>query len=97
MVRRREAAVLKEWLTRRLTVDDAEAAHSVQDERLGPDPVPFGFINHRWRQLLARMTPGDELWEFSSSPESWANMAGRSGIALVRQGEIVDSIITALN
>jgi hypothetical protein len=97
LFRRREAAVLKEWLTRRVTVEEAESANMVQNERLGPDPVPFGFINHRWKQLVARMAPGDELWEFSSSPESWANLAGRSGVALVRGGEVIDSIITEVN
>ena len=89
--------MLKEWLTQRLTIEEAEAAYPVRDERLGPDVVPFGFMNDDWRKLLEQMTPGDELWEFASSPESWAKMAGRSGIALVREGEIVDSIITMMN
>lgn len=89
--------MLKEWLTRMVTIEEAEAANSVTDERLGPEPVPFGFINDCWRELLAQMVAGDELWEFSSSPESWANMAGRSGISLVRGGEIVGSILTGLN
>lgn len=87
----------REWLTRRLTVEQAETEYAVEDERLGRAPVPFGFINDRWKSLLEQMAPGDEIWEFSSSSESWANMAGRAGIALVREGEILDSIITTLN
>lgn len=87
----------KEWLTRMITVEEAEAANSVQNERLGPNPVAFGFINDRWKEFLGRMAPGDELWEFMSSPESWACLAGRAGIALVREGEIVDSILTMMN
>jgi hypothetical protein len=43
------------------------------------------------------MLPGDEIWYWSTDPESWARLRGWEGIALVRQGEIVDSFITALN
>lgn len=89
--------MLEDWLTRKLTVAEAEAANSVRDERLGPDAVPFGFENPTWRQLLADMIPGDELWEFSSPPESWDNLAGRAGIALVREGKVVATILTLLS
>jgi hypothetical protein len=87
----------RDLLTRQLTVQEIEAEHSVRDERLGPDPVPFGFINDQWQALIAQMQPGDELWEWSTSPESWANLAGRAGIALVRNGEVIDSFMTAMN
>ena len=87
----------KEWLTKRLTVQEVEAERMVRDERLGPDPVPFGFQNDRWRELLAQMQPGDELWEFSSPPDTWAHLCGRAGIALVREGKIVASLVTLMN
>jgi hypothetical protein len=89
--------MLPEWLTRRLTVEEAEEAHAVSDERLGPDPVPFGFLNGRWRALLEGREEGDELWEFRSPPETWEALAGREGIALVRGGEIVDVLTTRLS
>lgn len=69
----------------------------VRDDRLGPDPVPFGFQYDQWRTLVDRMEPTDELWEFSSSVESWRALAGRRGICLVRDGRIVDSIITMMS
>lgn len=87
----------RDWLIKQLTVQEIEALHSVRDERLGPDPVPFGFINDRWKALLAEMQPGDELWEFRSPPESWMRLSGRAGIAVVRNGEVVDSLTTAMN
>ena len=87
----------KDWLTQRLTVEQAEASHAVSDDRLGPAPVAFGHINASWKKLVAQMTPGDELWEFSSPPESWADFMGLAGIVLVRQGEIVDQILTSMN
>jgi hypothetical protein len=87
----------KNWLQTRVTVAEAEAAHLVQTDRLGPDPVPFGFQNEQWRALLAQMQEGDELWQFSSPAESWQHLAGRAGIALVRQGKVVASIVTLMN
>lgn len=47
--------------------------------------------------LLAQMIRGDELWEFSSPEESWNALAGRAGIALVRNGKIIDAIITKMS
>ncbi len=86
-----------DWLQKRVTVAEAEAANMVESDRLGPDPVPFGFQNNEWRALLAQMQEGDELWEFCSSWESWQNLAGRAGIALVRNGEVVASVDTMMN
>lgn len=87
----------QEWDTRRLSAEEAEAEHMVSNRRLGPRPVPFGFQNDRWKALLARMVEGDELWEFSTPREDWHALAGRAGIALVRQGRIVDEIITLMS
>ena len=33
-----------ELLKQQLTVDEAESAHQGSAERLGPGPVPFGFM-----------------------------------------------------
>jgi len=35
----------KEWLKEQTTLEQAEQDHLVKDERLGPNPVPFGFEN----------------------------------------------------
>lgn len=51
------------------SVEEAEAEHMVTDARLGDAPVPFGFSNGDWSQLLAIMQDGDELWTFSTSEE----------------------------
>jgi hypothetical protein len=91
------AAGIKDWLQKRLTVAEAEASYMVKDDRLGPAAVPFGFQNDKWRALRAEMQEGDELWEFTSPPESWANLGGRAGIALVRDGEVVRTLVTRMN
>ncbi len=87
----------KEWLIKRTTTEEAEHAHLVTSSRLGPDPVPFGYQNDRWRELKSRMEAGDELWEFSSPEESWKNLAGRAGFCVVRNGKIVDFLVTIMN
>jgi hypothetical protein len=87
----------KGWLKQKTTVEKAEQAHLVTDKRLGPKPVPFGFINARWEKFKAGIRPGDELWEFSSSRRSWEDLAGRAGFCIVRQGRIIDAIITRMN
>jgi hypothetical protein len=86
-----------DWLTRRVTVEEAEAAHLVSSDRLGPKPVPFGFQNARWQELLSEMREGDELWHFSSPPKTWASLSGRAGYAVVRRGRVVASIVTLRN
>ena len=51
-----------------------------------------------WRiKFYVRIIKGDELWEFDSPAELWEDLAGSAGIALVREGEVVDSIITRLS
>lgn len=41
--------------------------------------------------------PDDEVWEFSSSKDSWNNLAGRAGVALVRKGAVIEINVTIMN
>jgi hypothetical protein len=87
----------KEWLNNRISVEEAEKKFMEQDDRIGPDPVPFGYYNEPWEKLKANLQDGDELWQFSSPKESWINMCGRAGLCIVRDGEIVDHFVIAMN
>lgn len=96
--------ILADWLVKKVELQAVERDNiprwQDQPERANRYPVlklPFGFQNGVWRRLKERMQPGDELWEFSSPPESWAHLAGRSGIALLRDGQVIGSIITRMN
>ena len=75
--------------SRCLSVAEAEAENMVCDKRLGDKPIPFGFGNKRWLELLEQMHTGDELWEFCSPQEFWDKGMGSAGIALIRNGQIV--------
>jgi hypothetical protein len=70
-------------------------------EKLEADPVfdgkPFGSLNEQWESLKGTMIDGDELWHWSTSPQTWAAGCGRRGIALVRDGNVVAALITELN
>lgn len=85
------------WLTKKVTVEQAEAEHLVRDERLGPEPVPFGFMRQDWKQLIAEMQPGDELWEFESPLDTWQHLCGRAGFAIVRNNNPIASLVTRMN
>lgn len=87
----------KDWLRRQLTVEQAEAENTVGDDRLGQMPLAFGSSNSEWKELLAQMQSGDELWEYCSPVETWDFLYGRAGFAIVRDGEIVASMLTSMN
>lgn len=48
-----------------------------------------------WDIFVSEMIPTDELWFFTNSTNEWASLAGRSGYAIVRDGQIVKAQITA--
>ena len=89
------------WLIKRTSVAEAEAEHpGARDERAKQHPElarPFGALNVKWEALKADMRPGDELWTFSSPPRTWEDLAGRAGIALVRDGMAIAILVTMLN
>ena len=56
-----------------------------------------GLRSKQWQRIKEQMQPGDQLYEFRSPPETWANLAGRAGIALVRHDRVINSLVTTLN
>jgi hypothetical protein len=57
----------------------------------------FGFGSLQWQKMKSQMQPGDELYNFRSPPETWAKLRGRAGIALVRDGKVIEMLVTSLN
>jgi hypothetical protein len=85
-----EPVVPKSWLQKQLTVEEVEAEYRQEG-------VPFGGMYEQWVALKSQMIDGDEIWEFSSSAASWDHLAGRAGLALVRNGKAIDCIVTIIN
>jgi hypothetical protein len=80
----------KQWLDKKISVEQAEAQNLV-------DGVPFGAQAEDWKRLKAAIKVGDELWTYCSSFESFKALAGRCGIAIVRDGKVVQQLVTIMN
>jgi hypothetical protein len=88
-------AIPKAWLEERMTVAEAKARY--RSTIASGESVPFCCLNDEWEALTRRMRPGDELWRSASPADSWTNLAGRAGVALVRDGRVVATPVTMLN
>ena len=73
-----------DWLTAQMSIDEiqADCPWYRTDGAFGPGV--------RWQE-------GDEVWRFSSPKEQWQALAGRGGIALVRQGRTIGWLVTVLS
>lgn len=96
-----ELSGIDSWLTERVTTEQAEKAFTPTPDQLARNPKmlnkPFSADNHRWESLKSRMNAGDELWYFCSPPETWRHLAGRAGVALVRDGKVIETLIVLMN
>ena len=54
---------------------------------LADRPEIVSKIKKRSSEIAAEMQPGDELWEWDSG--GWHRLAGRAGVAIVRNGHIL--------
>ena len=51
----------------------------------------------KWDEFIASMQKGDEVWLYRSPPETWRAMAGNEGVAIVRAGELIKTLILRMN
>ena len=73
--------------------DYLEKANARKDVPL----VPFGYANAEWLIFKKQIRPMDQLVLLMSPAESWGQLAGWRGYAIVRDGAIVDSFVTEIN
>ena len=83
-------------LLERTSIEEQERMHRVRLPGRN-ETIAFGFNNGAWQQLIDTMEEGDELWTFTNSPETWENLAGRSGVALVRRDEVIRTLVTLMS
>lgn len=95
-----------EWLKARVDACEIEAEVSLPFKDGGLVMVTDGVretpgttvpIDRKWHRIALRMVPGDELWTFSSPPEYWQGLAGRMGVALIRNGHPIGHVTTMMN
>jgi hypothetical protein len=85
---------MHDWLLHPVPVEEAEARHTREG-------IPFGSENAKWQVIrsLVRADPHMELWSFCSPPETWTTFPrrGMEGYAAVKQGKIIDFVLTAIS
>jgi hypothetical protein len=78
-----------EWLTEKISLDQLPAPKSIPLVTETRAQAIMQLRAYKSRQeiktLEVLMLPGDEVWTFTSPPQSWQRLMGRSGIALVRE------------
>lgn len=52
------------------------------------------YLSKAWGEEIAN---GAEIWFYRSPNEFWEGMCGREGIALVKDGEVLDDCLTVMN
>ncbi len=80
------APIPEEWLSEPVDLRQVE-------EDLADNTTSDSWLR-QWRRVIGRMEPGDELWAYWHSEEGPEGEAydGRSGYAVVRDGQVVDHI-----
>ena len=77
--------------------DENEKAR-ILGHRTGPIPEkPGGFMHEEWAKFRANFQKGDEFWIFSSPKDTWNQLAGRAGFAIVRNEEVVDVFVSVMS
>ena len=70
---------------------------------VGPSDLPAesGRSADVFREVLAefrrRLQPGDVLYFYDSDPEEWDMGLGSAGYAIVRDGELLDTLVVRMN
>lgn len=96
----------EEWLKARVAPSEIEAGLSLPFKDGNPVVVTDGLVetpgttvpmDRDWHRITLRMVPGDELWTYSSPPEYWQGLAGRMGVALIRNGRPIGHVTSMMN
>lgn len=59
--------------------------------------LPFAYMNDAWQAFTGQIRTGDLIYFFTSDKASWRGLFGREGYALIRDGKVVNVLITALS
>ena len=93
-----EASVPREWLEERISLIDLDRKLSeMQHLPEGPVGLIFSPKRDEMARIKLRMRKEDELWIYESPPETWIQLGGRRGIALVREGKPIETLVLTMN
>ena len=94
------------WIAEPATPEDVEASIAaivaeVSADTKGLPPAALNDLRRSleqdWLSVKAQLRPGDQLWRFRSTPETWAGLYGREGYVLVRNCRIVSEYVLIEN
>jgi lysophospholipase L1-like esterase len=91
-----------EWLKRRVSFAEVERKFREDEAKIkkapvlwkNPNPPPPTHFKRQWQQFKGSALPGDELWYYESG---WGFLSGEAGYALVRDGRVVDGLVTLVS
>lgn len=87
---------IQQWLQRPIGRDEAIAdlLHPVELRA----PIEYQRATADFDQWFASAKgPNRELWLYSTDDESWENLCGERGFAIVSDGQVIDFYMTAMN
>jgi hypothetical protein len=79
------------WRKERVTIEQVELSPFLDHE------APLGDDSDEWRRLKGLVQANDEIWTFCSPQEEWDRHMGWQGLILVRDGKLIDVVVTAQN
>lgn len=93
-----EESVPREWLEERISLIDLDRK-LIEMQRIpgGPGGLILSPKNNETARVKLRMRKEDELWIYESPPETWTQLGGRRGIALVREGKPIENLVLTMN
>jgi hypothetical protein len=50
-----------------------------------------------WDSFIQKMMPGDELWFYRFPDEYWMNLMGQQGYVILRDGKLINTLMTVRN
>lgn len=80
-----------DWLTERTSVDEVLDRFNCLPLRARTQAVA------NVTAFASEMQSGDELWRYSSSSESWTKKMASAGLAILRDGVIIDAMQLIMN
>jgi hypothetical protein len=81
----------------RLSMGDVERRQTVTVQVNGSGlALPFGYSNSRWKEFRSHIKSGDQIVPFNAKPLDEGPLNGATGYLLVRNGCIVESILTSI-
>lgn len=96
------SGLIKEWLRLAGTVEEFEQDSLQRISDASDIPIekvkekfgnrPFGHMTDAWNRFTAELNESDELWFFSSPAGAFAKKMGCNGYAILRDGEIVETL-----